>query len=118
MTHSLLEYCDNSCVTLKLLKLISLFPSKTRYSYYTALTHCELSFVQYWIINEKSKTEAFEWLFQTICENDYFTINDISVLLDYRNYTQTMLCDCIIEAEKRFGSIPKIEIAKTYCKQQ
>lgn len=114
MTQSLLYYCDANTFSLDLLKTIDFFPHKIQYSYFSSLVHCDLTFTQFWCINERVGTEAFEDLFDVICEKDFFSPNDMRMLLENKNYTKHMLKYCVEDAEDRYGCIAKIEMARKY----
>ncbi len=114
MTHSLLYFCDADTVTVELFGLLDRFPRKTRYSYYSSLAHCDLSFTQLWCINEREGTEAFEDLFYMICKQNVFSVNDMRMLLENANYTKNLLKACIEYAESKYGGAPKIEFSRKY----
>ncbi len=112
MAHSLLCFCDADTVNLDLLNLIDRFPHRTRYSYYSALVHCPLTFTQFWCINERVDTEGFDDLVAMICENDIFTENDMRMLIESSKGTKDRMKSSIDYAESCYGCIPKIEAAR------
>ena len=114
LTHSLLYYCNADAVSFDLLNLIEKYPRKTRYSYYSSLVHCDLTFTQLWSINEKMGTEAFADLFAIICANDFYSLNDMRMLLENKNYSNYLLQCCIEDAEFHNNCISKIELAQKY----
>lgn len=115
MTHSLLWFCDANTVNLDLLNIIGLFSRRTRYSYYSSLVHCSLTFTQCLYINEREYiSECFGELVAMICENDIFTENDMRMLIERSKGTKDCIKCSIDYAESCYGCIPKIEEARKY----
>lgn len=113
MLTDVLCYTDGNSITSDNFQLLLHFSHKYRNTYLEAITHAKLAFCQMQVVNRlTSSYEAFAWLFDQICENDFFREEDMLCLL--KETSDISICGiryCIDSAIEKFGESSKIDIA-------
>lgn len=116
MLTDILCYADSNSVRSDNFQLLLRFSQKYRKTYLEAIAHTRLAFCQMQVINRlTSSYEAFAWLFDQICEHDFFREEDMLCLL--KETSDISICGiqhCINGALEKLGESPKIALAQNW----
>lgn len=118
MLTGILWYVNKGSITNENFNLLMHFPRRKRNTYLGTISHAELAFYQMQIINSVSGSfEAFAWLFDRICENEFFTEDDMLQLLkDSSDITICGIRSCIDFAREKYGTSSKLVVADNWIK--
>ncbi|MBQ8835433.1 MAG: hypothetical protein IJ001_11015 [Oscillospiraceae bacterium] len=115
----ILWYADRTSISDDNFRLLLQFPPKARNTFLMVIGHMELAFYQMQIINRVAGSfEAFAWLFDRICENTFFTEEDmLQILRDASNITCFGIQACIDLCREKHGNSSKLSIAEAWVKK-
>ena len=116
MLIAILSYVNTDSITDENFRMILRFPRQKRKSYLDAIGHMELAFYQMQIINSiASSFEVFAWLFERICENDFFQEEDmLQILREASDITSFGIRTCVESARQKYGTSSKLNIADAW----
>lgn len=116
----ILFYGDHSSISDENFRLLLHFPGQARKTYLSNLGHLHLSFYQMQILNRYPLNfEAFAWLFDHICQYDFFTEADmLQILKDNADVSNYGIQTCIQQAQKEWGPSAKLEAAKLWVEKK
>ncbi|MGM9669459.1 MAG: hypothetical protein ACI3VZ_06870 [Faecousia sp.] len=116
MLGGILWYVNKDSITDENFRMLLSFPRRERDTYLAAISHAELAFYQVQMIYRVScPFEAFAWLFDRICENDFFQEEDMmQILRENSDITGAGIRACINNAVEKYGDSPKLDIAKNW----
>ena len=118
MLSSILFYVDKDSISNENFQLLMHFSRKKRNTYLEAIAHADLAFYQMCIINRLTTSfEAFAWLFDRICENDLFSVEDmLQILRDASDITYCGVSSCVDFARDKYGNSDKLIAADRWSK--
>lgn len=119
MLVDILSYVNGDSISDENFRMLLQFPRRQRNTYLEAIAHADLAFYQMEIINRvASSFEAFAWLFDRICENEFFQEEDmLQILRDASDITSYGIHSCIASAITKYGNSPKLTIAEIWIKE-
>lgn len=116
MLGDILMYVNSDSISDENFRMLLRFPPRKRNTYLISISHAELAFYQMQIINRVSSSfEAFTWLFDWICDNDFFREEDMKqILREASGITSYGIRACIDQVRERSGDSPKLNIAEKW----
>lgn len=116
MLSDLLLYVDKNTISHENFQMLLRFPTAIRNTYLSNLGHIELAYYQMQVLNRYPLSlEAFSWLFDHICQFDFFTKEDmLQILRENSDIKATAVQTCIDLAYAKYGPSEKLNAASNW----
>lgn len=114
----ILSYINNYSMSDRNFQMLLSFPRCWRNRYVFSLAHGDISFYQRQVLNRYPQTyEVFAWLFEKICQYDFFREEDMKkILCENPDITKYGVQTCIDSIHEKYGSSNKLNVAIEWVK--